>query len=104
MTFNFSVALEAIRDGKLVQRKGWNGKGMFVFLVPGSTFAVNRAPLMGIFPEGTQVSYLPHIDIKSADGKVGPWVPSQADIMAEDWMLAFDGADLPLRDATPVAN
>jgi hypothetical protein len=84
---NFSLALQYIKMGMKVQRTGWNGKGMFVFLVPGSTFVVNRAPLLGIFPEGTEVNYLPHVDMKTADGKIVPWLASQQDILADDWQV-----------------
>lgn len=83
---DFSAALLAVKAGRRVARSGWNGKGMFVFLVPGSTFTVNRPPLLGIYPEGTQVEYRPHIDLRAADGTVGPWTPSGADLMAEDWV------------------
>lgn len=81
----FSEALELIKDGHCVARSGWNGKGMFIFLVKGSTFMVNREPLQSILGEGTVVNYLPHIDMKTADGSIVPWLASQTDIMAEDW-------------------
>ncbi len=84
-TLAFSAALEAVKAGNLVSRQGWNGKGMFIFLVPGSTFKVNRAPLLGIYPEGTTVNYHAHIDMKTADNKIVPWLASQTDILAEDW-------------------
>lgn len=82
---DFSQALLHIKNGGRVARSGWNGKGMFVFLVTGSTFTVNRPPLLGIYPEGTQISYRGHIDMKTADGSVVPWVASQADLLADDW-------------------
>ena len=82
---NFGSALEAIKDGKRVARAGWNGKGMFLFLVPGSTFTVNREPLLSIMGEGTQVQYHAHIDMKTAQGYVVPWLASQADLLSEDW-------------------
>jgi hypothetical protein len=84
---NFGQALDAIKLGKRVARSGWNGKNMFLYLVPGSQFAVNRAPLLGIFPEGTQVTYHPHIDMMTAQGYVVPWLASQADLLSEDWVL-----------------
>ena len=31
---NFGLALEAMKHGKPVERKGWNGRGMFLYLVP----------------------------------------------------------------------
>jgi len=85
--YNFSNALEELKNGELLARKGWNGKGMFLFLVPGSQFVVNRAPLNVIFPEGTVINYRGHIDMKTADGQIVPWVASQSDLLAEDWMI-----------------
>jgi hypothetical protein len=82
---NFSAALEALKDGKRIARSGWNGKGMFLFLVPGSNFKVNREPLLSIMGEGAEVTYRPHIDMKDAEGKVVPWLASQTDILANDW-------------------
>lgn len=82
---NFGKALELLKAGKLVAREGWNGKGMFVYLVPGSNFTVSRAPLLGIFPEGTEIKYHAHIDMRTADGQCVPWLASQTDILAEDW-------------------
>lgn len=87
--FNFSVALDLLKNGTKVRRRGWNGRGMFLFLVPGSTFQVNRPPLLGIYPEGTEIKYHAHVDMKTAQGDVVPWVCSQTDMLAEDWEMAF---------------
>lgn len=84
---NFSEALEEIKNGKLLAREGWNGKDQFVFLVPGSTFNVNRPPLNEIFEEGTEINYQPHIDIKNQQGQIVPWLASQGDLLAEDWVI-----------------
>ena len=86
-TMNFGSALQALKNGQKVAREGWNGKGMFLFLVPGSVFKVNRAPLLGIYPEGTEITYRPHIDMKTVDGEIVPWVASQTDVLAEDWCV-----------------
>lgn len=83
----FGLAIEALKLGFRVARKGWNGKDMFLFLVPGSTFQVNRPPLLGIYPEGTEINYRPHIDMRTADGTIVPWVASQSDVLAEDWYV-----------------
>lgn len=87
---DFSQALIHLKVGKRVRRRGWNGKGMSLFLVPGSQFKVNRSPLLGIYPEGTEIRYQPHIDMKTADGSVVPWLASQSDILAEDWIHLVD--------------
>lgn len=83
---SFQAALTHLKQGGRAARSGWNGKGMFVFLVPGSTFAVSRAPLLGIFSEGTPIDYRPHIDIKGVDGAISTWVPSIGDVLADDWL------------------
>ena len=83
----FGLAVEALKKGQKLARAGWNGKCMFVFLVNGSTFNVSRAPLLDIFPEGTEINYPPHIDIKNVDGSISTWVPSIGDVMAEDWQV-----------------
>ena len=82
---DFSDALDFIKLGNKVARAGWNGKGMFIFLVPGSEFVVNRPPLLGIYPEGTKIKYHAHVDMKTADGQVVPWLCSQTDMLADDW-------------------
>lgn len=82
---NFSLALDQLKHGARISRDGWNGKGMFLFLVPGSRFKVNRPPLLGIYPEGTEIEYHAHIDMKTAQGYVVPWLASQADLLADDW-------------------
>jgi hypothetical protein len=83
----FGHAVEMLKAGHKVARAGWNGKGMFLFLVPGSRFKVNRPPLLGIYEEGTEISYHAHIDMKTATGDVVPWLASQTDVLAADWQL-----------------
>lgn len=84
---DFSTALLWLKAGARIKRSGWNGANMFLFLVPGSTFKVNRPPLLGIYEEGTEVQYHPHIDMKTAQGYVVPWLASQADLLASDWEI-----------------
>lgn len=83
----FSQALEFVKRGAKAVRSGWNGKGMFIFLVQGSQFKVNRKPLLGIYPEGTEISYHAHIDMRTADGQIVPWLCSQSDMLANDWAI-----------------
>lgn len=90
---NFGDALAALKRGARVAREGWNGKGMFLFLVPGSTFQVNRPPLLGIYPEGTPINYHAHIDMKTAQDTVVPWLASQTDVLAEDWRIVEGDAE-----------
>ena len=87
MALTFGRALEAAKQGKKIQRRGWNGKNMFVYFVPGSTFDTPRTPLDEIVPEGTAVTYRPHLDMRYADGTFGVWLASQSDMLEEDWVV-----------------
>ena len=86
--FGFGEALILLKQGDKVQRKGWNGKGMYLYLVPGSTFQVTEGrPLAKHLPIGQEVKYKSHIDMKAADGSHFAWNPNQLDMLAEDWTL-----------------
>jgi hypothetical protein len=82
---NFSEALYHIKAGGRFQRAGWNGKGMYIYLVQGSTFKVKRSPLDEFYKPDEEVTYLPHVDMRTADGKHVPWLCSQTDMLADDW-------------------
>lgn len=84
---NFGDAIVHLKAGQKVARANWNGKDMFLFLVPGSTFTVNRPPLLGIYPEGTTINYRPHVDMRTANGEIVPWVCSQSDMLEDDWFV-----------------
>lgn len=83
---DFAEALAALKSGRTVQREGWNGKGLFLFLVPGSRFAVAEGrPMAKHYAVGREIDYHAHIDMQTAQGYVAVWCPSQVDILAEDW-------------------
>lgn len=84
---SFGLAIEAMKKGFKVARAGWNGKGMFTFLVGGSQFQVNRPPLLGIYPADTEINYHAHIDMRTADNQIVPWLASQTDMLADDWQI-----------------
>jgi hypothetical protein len=93
---NFGSALEYLKVGERVTRDGWNGKGMWLVLVPGSTITVAAdRPLGQVAPElvGSRLEYRPHIDMKTVDGHLVPWVASQSDLLADDWGLVVDPGD-----------
>lgn len=85
----FGWVLEGMKEeGNRYRREGWNGKGMFILLVPGSnnlTVDAGRPLADAGVPLGTTFNYLPHIDLWTAQGDVTAWTPSQADLLAMDW-------------------
>lgn len=95
-TMLFSEILPKLNSGELYRRASWP-KNDFVYLVPGSTFPVNRKPLLGIFPEGTQISYAPHIDYLHVETNTASvWTPTQEDLFGLDWTKTFLGGQTAL--------
>lgn len=81
----FDWALGEVKQGTKMSRLTWD-EGEFIFLVPGSNFKVNRAPLLGIYEEGTEINYQPHIDKCMQDGTIMAWNPSNEELLAMDWI------------------
>ncbi len=93
--FDFGGAINALKNGEWVTRKGWNGKGMYLFLLPGNEeipkdsvcdkrlrCVVNTEFYGDTFPA------LPSIRMFTADRKIlTGWLASQTDMLAEDWMI-----------------
>jgi hypothetical protein len=82
---NFGQALEALKDGKKVERSGWNGKGMFVYHVPAASYTSITEVAIKEF--GLTTQYNAYFAIKNVNGTVSTWVPSVNDCLAEDWQI-----------------
>lgn len=80
-------AVKELQNGNKVCRSGWNATTQFLYFVPGNQFEINRPPLLGIYVAGTVINYLPHIDIRTADGYCVPWLCTQTDLLAIDWQI-----------------
>ncbi len=89
---NFSQALEQLAAGKMMRRSSWdeNSPVQRIYLVPGSTFVVSRAPLNKFYAEGTQITYREHIDAAFSDGTCGVWAKPLESTAAEDWVIVGD--------------
>lgn len=76
---DFSKALQLLKDGVYVYRKGWNGKNMHLMLIDSSCF--DHVDLEGAFLQD-------FIAIKYLEcGKTYPWLASQGDLLATDWVI-----------------
>lgn len=67
----FGEAIEWLRKGSRVCRVGWNGKGMYLELQ---------------VPDKDSKMTLPYIYMKTVQGDLVPWLASQTDMLANDWM------------------
>lgn len=84
-TMTFGMAIEAMKAGHKVARAGWNGKGMFIYHVPGGNYKAQTDAAKSTL--GDVVPYGPYIAMKTAQGNVVPWLASQTDVLAEDWEI-----------------
>lgn len=76
---NFGKAIEALKNGKKVARKGWNGKGIFIELQRPDENSKMTHPYIFIDTTGLQT------DNPDAPKDRVPWLASQTDMLAEDW-------------------
>ena len=102
-TGTFGQALESLKRGHLVARKGWNGKGMFIFMRPEDSLPtdmiVNQVKSL---PESfkrwvannhgdsetDRIKFTAYLCMKAADGTiVNGWLASQTDMLANDWVI-----------------
>lgn len=88
--FNFGQALSELKAGARLARAGWNGKGLFVYLVPPASYAVQTGAAKAYFGEGSVVPYNAYFAIKNVDDTVSTWVPSVNDCLADDWEVISD--------------
>jgi len=81
------LAIEALKLGKKVARAGWNGKGMFAYLVPANAYPASTAIAREFFGADALVPYDAYFALKNANGTVSTWAPSCSDALAEDWQI-----------------
>lgn len=91
----FGMAVEAMKRGKKVARKGWNGKGMWL-CVPLCN-GPKEVPAHSLWGKpnaeyaernGGTAKVMPYVTMKAADGSVVMgWLASQTDMLAEDWTV-----------------
>ncbi|VWB70262.1 hypothetical protein BLA6863_03294 [Burkholderia lata] len=84
---DFGFALDQLRRGCRVARHGWNGKGLFVYLVPPASYPVQTGAAKAHFGEGSIVPYNAYLAIKNVNDTVSTWVPSVNDCLADDWFV-----------------
>lgn len=92
---NFGEVIEILKQGGLVRRKGWNGKGLFVIKQVPAHIESDVIPRMQSLPQSAKdriskgkgfVDYTSQCLIYNENtGRADSWVPSVSDIFAEDW-------------------
>ncbi len=77
---NFGDAIRELKAGRRLARQGWNGKGIFIELQVPDEHSKMTSPYIYIDTTGLQT------DNEAAPKSLVPWLASQTDMLAEDWM------------------
>lgn len=86
LEYDFGSALAIMQRGRRVARKGWNGKGMFIYYVPNGNYQpCTKVAAKYCSNDDGKVPYGAYIAMKTVGGNVVPWLASQTDMLARDW-------------------
>lgn len=94
---SFGMAVEALKFGLAIRRKGWYGKGLFVVKQIPAHITEEIIPKMQSLPQSAKdiimsrenkvIDYTSQMLIINPDGRADSWVPSVSDVFAEDWEI-----------------
>ena len=105
----FGRAIESLKAGYRVCRTGWNGKGMYLWLLPAAIVKSEwcREPHLKAVAEanGGQIEALGSIRMMTDDKKVlTGWLASQTDMLAEDWEILPDVQTTPTEPSSEACD
>jgi len=97
---NYGQALDALQNGCILARDGWNGKGMWIFMQIGNIVSKDFIPNFKSLPDSVKaklsgidkdVVFNASVTMMTAQGTMQPgWHPSQPDMFATDWYILKD--------------
>jgi len=82
---DFGEAIRHAKAGGKIARIGWNGAGMYAYIVPAGLYNAVTQAARDQF--GDMVPYRAYWALKTAQNDVATWAPSGSDSLAEDWMI-----------------
>lgn len=82
--FDFGIAIKLIKEGKKVQREGWNGKNQYIELATGISYKNNDEEIVNVFHNDIESKAIAFV---GTSGVQLGWLASQADMLADDWKL-----------------
>lgn len=107
---SFGEAIKALKEGKRVQRQGWNGKGLFIFMQIPSQVSIDIVPKMTSLPQSVKdeferrhknckvdwdvdcilmnsIRYQNQLAMVYPDNNIYGWVASPSDVLENDWII-----------------
>lgn len=84
---SFGEAIELAKRGFKVARTGWNGSGMFAYIVPAASYPAKTGAAKQYFGQDALVPYREYWALKTAQNDIATWSPSGSDSLANDWCI-----------------
>lgn len=82
---DFGKAIQLLKEGKRLQRKGWNGKKQYIELATNISYKNNDEEIINA--EHDSIGNKAIAFVGTSGVQLG-WLASQADMLAEDWKIA----------------
>ena len=79
---NFGQAIEAMKQGKRMTRKGWNGKGQYIELATDISYRNTQGEIVNA--EHLSMGNKAIAFVGTSGVQLG-WLASQSDMLSEDW-------------------
>ena len=83
-SMSFGLAIEAMKKGKKVKRKGWNGKNQYIELASNISYVSADKAIVNCEHDAIGNQAIAFVGISGV--QMG-WLASQADMLAEDWVF-----------------
>lgn len=80
----FGLAVEAMKKGKKVKRKGWNGKNQYIQLATGISYKSADGEIVNCEHDAIGNKAIAFV---GTSGVQMGWLASQADMLADDWVF-----------------
>ena len=81
---DFGKAIQLLKEGKRLQRNGWNGKGQYVELATNISYKNSNDEIINV--EHDNIGNKAIAFVGTSGVQLG-WLASQADMLAEDWKI-----------------
>lgn len=82
--FDFGKAIQYLKEGKRLQRKGWNGKNQYIELATNISYENSNDEIINA--EHDAIGNKAIAFVGTSGVQIG-WLASQADMLAEDWKI-----------------
>lgn len=83
---DFGKAIQLLKEGKKVQREGWNGKNQYIELASNISYVNAQGNLINVNHDAIGNKAIAFV---GTSGIQLGWLASQADMLADDWKEIF---------------